>query len=264
MNALSYLNLKNIKLFEYFTENKITNVTLGISGGIDSAVTLGILINFQKLYPNILQVINAVIAPIYNSVGTSGQKEAEINAIRVCKHFNINYILIPNLEEISLAYSLATPSNFLTPFTVQQTDYWLRPTAFYSISQYIPSQENSILVGTCNLSEWSLGWFSSYLDIFALNPVIDLYKSQIYLVANYFNIPENITKAPPSGGLFSNISDEEALGFTYNDFENYIQDLPCKHQDLISKTILNSEFKRFKFNTLFINLVSISSDLFIK
>lgn len=241
------LNSALKKLHNHLKQSGRTRLVLGISGGVDSAATLGMLLKLQEKSPNTYEIV-PVSCPIYDSDGTTEQLEAQSLANRLCYHYNIELRTI-NLQ--CMAQQAATTLKADTPYLAQQVDYWLRPMAFYKVSMESP---NSILVGTINKSEWDLGWFSQYLDVLGVNPIIDLYKSEVYQLATLVDVPSFITEVPPKGGLADSKTDEESLGFTYQQYEDYvlkgIVEEPIK--DLIRDRILTSEFKRNRFNEQFV------------
>lgn len=234
-------------LHVHLKESGRTRLVLGISGGVDSAATLGMLLKLQEKYPNTYEIV-PVSCPIGCSVGTTEQYEAHELAVSLCGHYKIPFrtIALGTLSKQAMK-SLESDSAYL----VQQVDYWLRPMAFYKVSMEKP---NSVLVGTINKSEWDLGWFSQYLDVLGVNPIIDLYKSEVYQLATLVDVPSFITDVPPKGGLADSKTDEESLGFTYKQYEDYvlkgIVEEPVK--DLIRDRILTSEFKRNRFNEQFV------------
>ncbi|AND75459.1 NAD synthetase [Acinetobacter phage vB_AbaM_ME3] len=220
---------------------------VGVSGGVDSAVVLGFLKALDTMYPNTYTVI-PILAPISESDGTTEQEEAYNLGKAVCTHFEYEEKFI-SLREVAKACVNAL--SLTSPYLQQQNDYWLRPMAFYAEAT---RNENSILVSTTNYSEWSLGWFSQYLDILGIHPIIEFYKSEVIAIAKYFNIPEEILNTPPKGGLASGRTDEQELGFTYQQFEDYELGITVPHSvaNRIQDRINSSEFKRFRFNTDFI------------
>lgn len=258
INPQEYLDKKIEKLYTYFTENNISGVVLGISGGVDSAVTLGIFKAFQIKYPDVLKIIRPVIAPIHNSIGTTEQLEAQGLGELVCKHFSINASII-HLSNMSIACK--TSLTTANPIVVQQCDYWLRPTAFYGVattlSQTHPKLGHIVLSSTCNYSEWMSGYFSSYLDILALNPIIDLWKSEVYQLAKYFNIPVQILTTSPKGGLANGNTDEQELGFTYQQLEFHFEYNGDYYTQNVQDAFNKSRFKRSKFNPNWIEALSV-------
>ena len=227
--------------------SKRKHLVIGVSGGVDSAATLALLLEMNKTFPGFYEII-PVSCPIGCSIGTTEQYEAHELAASLCAHFKIPLRTIPlgTLSKQTMK-SLEADSSYL----VQQVDYWLRPMAFYKVSMENP---NSILVGTINKSEWDLGWFSQYLDVLGVNPIIDLLKSEVYQLADMLGVPSFITKVPPKGGLASGETDEESLGFTYQQYEDFLLGPPVgrKIEKLIIERMNSSQFKRDRFNPAFV------------
>ncbi|MHC4180727.1 MAG: NAD+ synthase [Planctomycetota bacterium] len=73
-----------------------------------------------------------------------------------------------------------------------------------------------LVVGTSNKSELLLGYGTQFGDMAsAINPVGDLYKTQLYQLAAYLGVPEQILSKTPSGDLWVGQTDEDELGFSY-------------------------------------------------
>lgn len=202
----------------------------------------------DQMYKNTYTII-PMICPINNSQGTTEQKEAVNLALHVTDTFNMS----DNIYDLSkLSIAAKDVLDIETPYIQQQVDYWLRPMAFYKMAM---TWDNSIMVSTVNGSEWSLGWFSQYLDVFGVHPIIHLLKGDVYKLATYLNIPDIVLNTPPKGGLADASTDEEALGFTYAEFEAYLRS-PSSVSDVIQndikERILTSHFKRHRFNLDFI------------
>lgn len=242
---------KKIKaLHNFLQEQNRKTLVVGISGGIDSAVVLGLLKELDNTFPNTYTIV-PMLCPIRESKGTTDQREAWNLGYEVISHFGMS----ENTYDLT-SISQATSESFCidTPYVQQQVDYWFRPMAFYYMAT---THENSLIVTTTNKSEWELGWFSQYLDIFGVHPIIDLYKSDVYKLAKYFNIPESVINTAPKGGLATGETDEEALGFTYHEFEMYFRfGINTMHSKEIQKRIDESVFKRNRFNMSFIQSCS--------
>ena len=75
---------------------------------------------------------------------------------------------------------------------------------------------HGLVVGTSNKTEILLGYTTLYGDsVSAINPIGDLYKTQVRQLAEALNIPEIIISKPPTADLWNGQTDEGELGFTY-------------------------------------------------
>jgi NAD+ synthase len=80
----------------------------------------------------------------------------------------------------------------------------------------ISAKQKALVLGTSNKSELMLGYGTLYGDLAsALNPIGDLYKSEIYELAEYLGVPKSIIKKAPSADLWDGQSDEADLGYSY-------------------------------------------------
>ena len=80
-----------------------------------------------------------------------------------------------------------------------------------------------LVVGTSNKSELLLGYGTQFGDMAsAINPVGDLYKTQLYQLAAYLGVPEQILGKTPSGDLWVGQTDEEELGFSYAEVDRML------------------------------------------
>lgn len=80
-----------------------------------------------------------------------------------------------------------------------------------------------LVLGTSNKSELLLGYGTQFGDLAsAINPVGDLYKTQLYQLAAFLGVPEEIRNKPPTGDLWVGQTDEGELGFTYADVDRLL------------------------------------------
>jgi len=129
-----------------------------------------------------------------------------------------------------------------------------------SILYDFSAREKALILGTSNKTELLLGYGTIHGDTAcAINPLGDLFKTQIRQFAVYLGIPQRILKKEPTAGLWNGQTDEKELGFTYDKIDKILFQLVDKRitkeeivtsgfnkddVEKIIKMIKNSEFKR--------------------
>jgi len=173
------------------------NVLLGISGGIDSAVVA--VLAKKAFRDNML----GIMMPSSNSSQNSLN-----DAITLCDKFKITY------EKISIAPILESYFEGKSASNLRIGNFSAR--ARMSVLYDISVRDEALVLGTSNKSELLLGYGTLFGDLAsAINPIGDLYKSQIFEFAKYLEIPQEIISKPPSADLWEGQSDEADLGYTY-------------------------------------------------
>lgn len=191
-------------LKERVEKSGLNKVVLGLSGGIDSAV---VAVLAQKVFRDNLL---CVMMPSQYSSASSLD-----DAIELCKKFNIKYEIVsikPLLEAFEREDS--------TKLRVGNASARFRMVVLYDIS----ARDSSLVLGTSNKSELLLGYTTMYGDnAYAINPIGDLYKTEIFELARYLGVTEAIINKPPSGDLWEGQSDEEEIGFSYSDIDSVLK-----------------------------------------
>lgn len=192
-------------LKEYSKKANTKGIVYGLSGGIDSAVVA--VIGKKAFNNNSL----GIIMPI-NSLKTDMK-----DAILLAKAFDINYITI----DLSENYE-----NLISKFEKNKNEmaYANIKPRLRMIALYYYAQNNNLLVsGTTNLSEYTIGYSTKYGDAAVdISPLLDLTKTEVLEFAKYLGIPKKIIEKKPSAGLWEGQSDEDDFGFTYKELDNYI------------------------------------------
>ncbi len=184
----------------------LKNVVLGISGGIDSAV---VAVLAKKAFGDALL---GVMMPSANSSQNSLD-----DALLLCDKFNIRY------EKISIAPILEAYFKDARVSNLRIGNFSAR--ARMSVLYDISARESALVLGTSNKSELLLGYGTLFGDLAsALNPIGDLYKTQIFEFATYLSIPKEIISKPPSADLWEGQSDEDDLGYTYATIDKALED----------------------------------------
>ncbi len=82
----------------------------------------------------------------------------------------------------------------------------------------LAKKHQALVCGTENKSEYLLGYFTRFGDQASdLEPIKNLYKTQVIELAKHLGVPEKIIQKPPTAGLWSGQTDENELGFSYEE-----------------------------------------------
>lgn len=219
----------------------LKRVVLGLSGGIDSAVVA--VLAKRAFDENLL----AIMMPSQFSSASSIEDAKEL-----CEEFNIKYEII-SIEPMLKAYFR---DDFSDNLRVGNFSARLRMNLLYDIS----SRERALVIGTSNKSELLLGYGTLCGDLAsALNPIGDMYKSEIFEFAKYLGVCTSIIDKPPSADLWAGQSDEEELGFSYSEIDEFLKtyvderfslekikemDFNEKLVEMVRKKIYQNQFKR--------------------
>ena len=129
-----------------------------------------------------------------------------------------------------------------------------------SILYDFSARQNALILGTSNKTELLLGYGTIHGDMAcAINPIGDLYKTQVWQLGGHLGVPANILNKAPTAGLWDGQTDEDDLGLSYNEIDKILLQLIDKKKsrdelissgfakkkvDKIINMIKNSEFKR--------------------
>lgn len=172
---------------------------LGLSGGVDSAVVAALAVEAVGK-DNVL----GVILP-YRTGSARSREDAEL----VARVLSIHHEVI-DISPMVDAY-LATVKDV---GKVRQGNVMARQRmiVLYDLS----SRERALVLGTSNKTELLLGYGTIFGDLAsALNPLGDLYKTQVWQLAEALGVPEGIVRKEPSADLWEGQTDEGELGLTY-------------------------------------------------
>ncbi|ABB44129.1 NH(3)-dependent NAD(+) synthetase [Sulfurimonas denitrificans DSM 1251] len=193
-------------LYEEVHKTGIKNVVLGLSGGIDSAVVA--LLASRVFGDNLL----CVKMPSHYSSQSSLDDADEFSLA-----FNLRSIT-SSIEPMLKAYEEVNPD--MDNLRRGNLSARLRMSTLFDLS----AKHNALVLGTSNKSELMLGYGTLYGDLAcALNPIGDLYKSEVYELAEYLNVTNSIMKKAPSADLWAGQSDEADLGYTYSQLDKVLK-----------------------------------------
>ena len=179
---------------------------VGVSGGIDSSVTL--YLGVRALGPdNVL----AVTMP-YKTSSDATRLDGEL-VIRQTGAASIDVPISPQVD----AYFTRFPDS--SQLRLANKCARERMTILYDQSAAF----RGLVLGTSNKSELLLGYGTQFGDMAsAINPVGDLYKTQLYVLARHLGVPEQILHKTPTGDLWIGQTDEDELGFRYSEVDRLL------------------------------------------
>jgi NAD+ synthase len=199
-------------LKDYATNANVNGFVVGISGGIDSAVTSTLC---AKTGLDVL----CIEMPIHQA--KSHVTRAQEHIAQLKKRFKnvsvVNVDLTPVFEEFKAEVSLEGKPEIID-MALANTRARLRMATLY----YHASLLGLLVTGTGNkVEDFGVGFYTKYGDGGVdLSPIADLLKSEVYQLGKYLQVSDTIMVAAPSDGLFGDArSDEDQIGANYDELE---------------------------------------------
>ena len=199
-------------LLDYATNAKVKGFVVGISGGIDSALTSSLCA--QTGLPTL-----CVEMPIHQAESHVSRANEHINQLK--KRFPNVFNERTDLTPIFESFRSQVPSSeneAVSHLSLANTRARLRMTTLY----YFAGLHSFLVAGTGNkVEDFGVGFYTKYGDGGVdISPIADLVKSEVRLLAAYLQVPESILKAKPTDGLFGDDrSDEDQIGANYDELE---------------------------------------------
>ena len=183
---------------------------------------------------------------------TTTPTEDKLHGVSIAKQLGIEY------DEIAIDSIL---NEYLSATHVEDNQLAignLKARIRMSIIYYYANAKNYLVTGTGNKSEILIGYFTKHGDgACDIEPIGDLYKTDVYELSKYLDIPQEIIDKPPRAGLWINQTDEDELGMSYDLIDQILYlyseqdnnnteiaeklDIPIEDVDMIiNKIIMNS------------------------
>jgi NAD+ synthase len=218
-------------LKNYCEKSNTEGFVIGISGGIDSALT-------SKLCALTGKPTHVIELPLRQKKEELIRSENHIKSLKKL-HDNVNSTKI-ELSDLFQQFEKTMPHNVSDNLlAMANSRSRLRMTTLYAIAQ----NENKLVVGTGNkIEDFGVGFFTKYGDGGVdISPIADLTKTQVRELSKYLNINSDIINAAPTDGLWDvERNDENQLGATYEELEwamanqqNTNQELTIRQKEVI-------------------------------
>jgi len=218
-------------------------LVLGLSGGIDSAVAAHLAV--RAVGPDRLVCL---LMPHRTSSSCSMR-----HAFEVVEQLGVSH------EQLEITAMVAAFQKIAGETSAHRLGNVMARTRMVLLFDR-SAQHDALVLGTSNKSELLLGYGTLHGDLAsALNPLGDLYKTQVRALAEYLAVPEEIRLKPPSADLWPDQSDEADLGLTYAEIDEALALLVDARMsreavisrgigeetvDRITRMIVRSQFKR--------------------
>ena len=218
-------------------------VVLGLSGGIDSAVAAELAA--RALGPS---NVKCVLMPYRTSSPGSVRDAEEL----------VRKLGTPSetVDISSMVDAFSQVSGEVAPLRLGNVMARARMIVLFDRSADL----DALVLGTSNKTELLLGYGTLHGDLAsAINPIGDLYKTQIRALARHLEVPQAIQDKPPSADLWPDQSDEEELGFSYDEVDRLLalvvdarlgrddairRGFSAEMVERVTRQIVGSQFKR--------------------
>lgn len=207
-------------LRQQIEKNNAKGLIIGLSGGIDSAVAALLA---KQATSNSLCLIMPCFSPDFDL------KCAQ----ELVKKHDLNYKIV-DLSNTFTSFNneIKTEINSSKAKLVYgNLKARLRMSCLYAFAQ----ENNYLVVGTDNADEWFTGYFTKYgdggVDIL---PLVYLLKKDVFAAAKILGVNEEIINRAPSASLWPDQTDEQEMGFTYNQLDDYL----LNHKENLSPEVI--------------------------
>ncbi len=208
-------------LQQEITKVGASRAVVGLSGGVDSAVSAALAA--RALGP---EAVTGIMMPYATS-----SPESLADARAVADTTGIDTRVVEITDQIDAYFARVGDADKLRRGNKMARE---RMTILYDVS----AELGALVVGTSNKTELLLGYGTLHGDMAsAVNPIGDLYKTQVWGLAERLGLPASVVEKAPTADLWEGQTDEQELGFGYRKVDQllyWLIDERCAHRELVA------------------------------
>ena len=187
-----------------------SGIVVGVSGGVDSAVAAAFCC--RAVGPE-------RVLGLFLPSSVSAEQDCR-DTRELCSRLGMEHCTI-SIEPMLSGFR-SMPGFTSSPYLLGNLMARIRMTVLY----YHANRDHRLVCGTSNRSEYLLGYCTKHGDNAAdIQPILHLYKSDVYTMARELKIPDAILKKAPSAGLWAGQSDEQEIGLSYHEIDTALRAL---------------------------------------
>lgn len=192
---------------------------IGMSGGLDSSVCAALITRATENSLGLILPIQSEVQDLDDAAQTATVLGIPIEYVDLTSIYGHLIKLLPGSDQLVLGNIKAR----------------LRMVVLY----YYANLKKYLVCGTGNKTELTLGYFTKYGDgACDILPLGDLYKYEVREIARKLGVPEKIIEKVPSAGLWQEQTDEEEIGFSYEDMDRALQEITaCRVEGRCAETL---------------------------
>jgi NAD+ synthase len=205
-----------------FTKTGKETAIIAVSGGIDSAVSLSLVVRALGA-----EKVHVVLLPYGEQDMTDARAVVDFNQIPTSNQHEIQ--IKPIVDQLVKSLQTVGESN---KFRLGNIMARTRMIVVYDLAKSL----DGLVCGTENKSEKYLGYFTRFGDEASdLEPIQHLFKTQVRQVATELQLPQVILTKQPSAGLWQDQTDEVEFGFSYDDADKVLEIIVDKQPALLER-----------------------------
>jgi len=221
-NAKEWIDKKTDLFNEYMSKNHLSGCVVSVSGGVDSALTLALMLHASKKPNSPIKKVLGIAQPIHSTASIQNR------AFEVAKALGADIVTVDQtqiFDQVTAIVDKAVGVEGGKFARGQMRSYMRTPSGYYVAQLLSQAGFPCVVMGTGNKDEDGfLLYFCKAGDgVCDLQLIADLHKSEVFKAAAQLGVSESILKAPPSADLWEGQTDEDELGFSYDFVELYTQ-----------------------------------------